>query len=267
MKNIILIKLGGSVITEKAKPLTPRKEVIKRLISEILEAKKKAPDTLYIVTHGSGSFGHSVAKQHNLTNDFKLSENNKFIVSAVQYSALLLHRIVMVSFLEQEGDVFSISPSSCVIQRKNKKLGFDSKVLEKALENEFIPLSFGDIIFDNNLGARILSTEELLLLFAEKLEKKYCIKKVIFVTDQDGIYKDKEKKEIYKKITLKDRKKVEENIYDISDNDMTGGMLQKLAYSYKFANKKIPVDIVNGLVMGRVQGVLEGENSIKTLIS
>jgi len=40
MKDLILIKLGGSLITDKTKPFTPRLDVIKRLAKEIHEARQ-----------------------------------------------------------------------------------------------------------------------------------------------------------------------------------------------------------------------------------
>ena len=40
MPDILLLKLGGSLITEKARPETPRLEVIARLAREIAAARE-----------------------------------------------------------------------------------------------------------------------------------------------------------------------------------------------------------------------------------
>ena len=50
---MILIKLGGSIITNKKKPLSPRK----KSIDKIVRALKKIDEPI-IVVHGGGSYGH-----------------------------------------------------------------------------------------------------------------------------------------------------------------------------------------------------------------
>ena len=61
-----ILKLGGSVITDKKKPLTPNLQAIERLANEIAQAKVSS----LIVVHGGGSFGHYLAKQYNLTEGY-----------------------------------------------------------------------------------------------------------------------------------------------------------------------------------------------------
>ena len=50
---MILIKLGGSIITNKEKPLSPRKKTIENLSKSL----KKINEPVIIV-HGGGSYGH-----------------------------------------------------------------------------------------------------------------------------------------------------------------------------------------------------------------
>ncbi|UCH38405.1 MAG: hypothetical protein JSV76_06030, partial [Candidatus Bathyarchaeota archaeon] len=53
-EKLTLLKLGGSVITNKEKPCTPNHSVIMRLAHEI----KRANITPLVIVHGGGSFGH-----------------------------------------------------------------------------------------------------------------------------------------------------------------------------------------------------------------
>jgi len=62
----VVLKLGGSVITEKAKPLTPNLKAVKRLAEEISDAKV----TSLVVVHGGGSFGHPVASMYKIAEGF-----------------------------------------------------------------------------------------------------------------------------------------------------------------------------------------------------
>ena len=58
-KMMILIKLGGSVITDKNRPLTARLDVVQRLAYEIAACEEKV-----VLIHGGGSFGHIKAAEH-----------------------------------------------------------------------------------------------------------------------------------------------------------------------------------------------------------
>ncbi|OGG71844.1 hypothetical protein A3E65_02815 [Candidatus Kaiserbacteria bacterium RIFCSPHIGHO2_12_FULL_56_13] len=65
MKGPMIIKLGGSIITEKksGKPVARVRE-IKRLAREIAKAHRGRP---LILLYGGGSFGHPLARQYRLS--------------------------------------------------------------------------------------------------------------------------------------------------------------------------------------------------------
>jgi isopentenyl phosphate kinase len=70
MNELIIIKLGGSVITDKAKPKGSfRKNVVLRIAGEIKRAQNKKKFKLIIV-HGAGSYGHPIAKKYNLNKGY-----------------------------------------------------------------------------------------------------------------------------------------------------------------------------------------------------
>ncbi|MFN8459248.1 MAG: hypothetical protein U0401_32125 [Anaerolineae bacterium] len=57
MTELVLLKLGGSVITDKTKPFTARMDVIERLAQEINHAlTDRGGDLQLIIGHGAGSF-------------------------------------------------------------------------------------------------------------------------------------------------------------------------------------------------------------------
>ena len=65
MGPIRLIKLGGSLITDKRGERQLRAEVIDRLAGEIAELRRE-PGGDWLVGHGSGSFGHVEAQRHRV---------------------------------------------------------------------------------------------------------------------------------------------------------------------------------------------------------
>src|SRR5581483_7520112 len=60
-ERVHLVKLGGSVITDKATYRAPRLEDLSRLAQEL----RAAPGPL-VVVHGAGSYGHVLAKEFRL---------------------------------------------------------------------------------------------------------------------------------------------------------------------------------------------------------
>jgi isopentenyl phosphate kinase len=55
---LVFLKLGGSLITDKDTPRSPRRDVLARLAAEILYAHRQRPQMQLVIGHGSGSFGH-----------------------------------------------------------------------------------------------------------------------------------------------------------------------------------------------------------------
>ena len=64
-----IIKLGGSVITDKTKENCYKKEIVDNLVKEIKKANKKT-----IIVHGAGSFGHIIADKYNLNEGHRSSD-------------------------------------------------------------------------------------------------------------------------------------------------------------------------------------------------
>ncbi len=62
--DLIFLKLGGSLITDKTRSETPRRDVIARLVDEVRQALDARPGVSLLLGHGSGSFGHWTASQY-----------------------------------------------------------------------------------------------------------------------------------------------------------------------------------------------------------
>ena len=62
---LIFLKLGGSLITDKAKPHSVRLSTMERVLTEIKDASRADPGMQLLIGHGSGSFGHTPAKKYS----------------------------------------------------------------------------------------------------------------------------------------------------------------------------------------------------------
>ena len=65
MQELVFLKLGGSLITDKTKPFTPRLDVMDDLALQISTALQTHPDLRLILGHGAGSFGHVPASEYH----------------------------------------------------------------------------------------------------------------------------------------------------------------------------------------------------------
>jgi len=108
MKELILIKLGGSLITDKSKPYSARNSVINRLAKEVKSALKTKKARI-IIANGSGSFGHSAASIYK-TQEGIINKNSLKGFSVVADAAIQINRIVINEFLKFGLPVVSFSP-------------------------------------------------------------------------------------------------------------------------------------------------------------
>ncbi len=64
MQELVFLKLGGSLITDKTQPYTARLDELADLAAQIKHALQTRPNLLLVLGHGSGSFGHTAAKKY-----------------------------------------------------------------------------------------------------------------------------------------------------------------------------------------------------------
>jgi len=261
MKKLILIKLGGSVITDKSKPFTARKGVIRRLAKEIKTAKEKlGNNTSFLIGHGSGSFGHTIASKYQTQKGLINKESIKGL-SLTADAAIDIDRIVVKQFISVGLRAVAFSPMSFTFVKK-VSLG----PIVKCLELSLVPLVYGDVIFDQSQGFTIYSAEKILGILARKLKKTYKIEKIIECGDTDGVY-DSDGKTI-PVISSKNFGEVKKWITGSKSTDVTGGMIHKVEESLRLAKEtKIPTILLNGNKSGNLYKSILGESVNSTLIN
>jgi len=233
MRRLILVKLGGSVITDKSKPFTPRKKVIADLAGRIAkEFVKKNTDL--IIGHGGGSFPHVPAAKYK-THEGLIGKDSLWGFCLTADAAVQIDRIVISEFLKQKLNVASFSPLSFIY---GKKIIFEH--IKKALGIGLIPVVYGDVVMNKKRGFEIYSGEKTLDLLASKLSKFYKIIKIIHYTDTNGVYDAKGK--TIPLITLKNFKSIKKLIGGSKSTDVTGGMLHKVEESLELV-KNIDAEV------------------------
>lgn len=255
MKKLIVIKIGGSIITKKEKNIPAvNQKVLNQLSSEVADLHKKGYKL--IIIHGAGSFAHSIAKKYQLDNGIK---NKKQVVgwSQIYQSMAILNQTVCTSLEKHNLPVVPLPPHTFV-RLKNKQIDqFVTKLIESFLKNNLVPVLYGDIVLDSKLTAAILSGDLILSYLAQQLKAE----RAIFLTDVDGVF-DKNPKtdpqaKLISSINSQNVNSVLKNLKPHNPNDVTGEMYGKVV-SIKNNLRLIDVRIVNGTTAGNLIQVAQG---------
>jgi isopentenyl phosphate kinase len=257
---LMVLKLGGSVITQKDIPMTPNLDAIHRLAKEIARAKV---DRL-VVVHGGGSFGHPLAKQYNIKQGY-LEPSQVEGASRTHQAMLTLNKLVVDALICNNIAAFSVSPSSCILTKGDRIRVFFDKTLTKLLNTEFVPVLFGDVVLDTQKGFTILSGDQLISVIA----MRFRADRIILGVDVDGLYtadpKDDPSAQLIPHITQQELKPLVHNIGAAQVTDVTGGMWGKISELTRAIEAGIPAIIANASKDDYIYKALKGE-VIGTLI-
>jgi len=255
---MFIIKLGGSVITDKSKKNSFKKNIMDRLSAEISKSKKEV-----ILIHGAGAYGHILAKEHNLDKGYKkLGQIQGF--AETHTSVKKLNTLVLNSLQEKNIPAVSISPHSIMKLNNHKIIKMDYDIFDDYLKQGFTPVTFGDVVLDKKLGFSICSGDLLIQILAQNFKPE----KTIFVIDEDGLYnanpKTDKNAELIQCMTPDELK-----LLDTSADkhaDVTGGMKGKTDAIKDIAKNGVDTVLLNGNKPDRLYNVLVGKKTKCTII-
>ncbi|MFH1445999.1 MAG: isopentenyl phosphate kinase [Chloroflexota bacterium] len=232
-ENLIFIKFGGSLITDKDTPNTVQGEIISNLAAEIKRASEELPELKFIIGHGSGSFGHTAGDKYQTRAGVSTSQEWEGFLEVWQ-AAHALGQIVLEHCQLAGLPVIVFPPSASVTTTDRKFLHWNIDPLIAALNADLIPLVMGDVVFDQQLGGTILSTEELFVYLAQHLQP--C--KILLASIEPGVWEDyPDCKKIIPHITNVSPINIINNLQGSASIDVTGGMKTKVELMLKLSQK------------------------------
>jgi len=256
MRNLVLVKLGGSLITDKTKKECLRKETLEMLAAELKDASKKIK---LIVGHGGGSFPHFPAHKYRV-NDGIVGKDSVRGFCLTHDAACRLNRLVVKAFLNADINAVSLQPSACMLCRDGKIVESYVKPVEEMLKHSIMPVPYGDAALDLTKGITIISTEQVLAELALKLGAKSIVVAGIVpgVFTADPL-KDKNA-ELIPKITSANFSEIRELLSGSYGVDVTGGMLSKVEWMLELAKKGIKSQIIGANSPGNLKKALLGKH-------
>ncbi|GAB4531982.1 MAG: isopentenyl phosphate kinase [Anaerolineales bacterium] len=221
---MIFLKLGGSLITDKAAPSTPRMEVIHRLAAEIAAALHERPAASLVLGHGSGSFGHTAASKYGTRRGVHTPQEWRGFAE-VWYAASALNHLI-VDALHQAGlPAVSFPASAAAITRQGRVVTWELDPLRQALAHGLLPVVYGDVVFDQALGGSILSTEDIFAHLGQHLQPE----RILIAGLEAGVWADyPDCTRLIDEITPANLPQVAAALGGSAHTDVTGGMYTKV---------------------------------------
>src|SRR5688572_18157155 len=277
MKELVFLKLGGSLITDKTQPYTPLLDVMDDIALQIATTLQSQPNLRLVIGHGAGSFGHVAASEYKTREGYPrpsplihrerdINEDNYWKGFAeVWYQASSLNRYVMKALHKANVRAISLPPSSSVIASEGKVSVWETTPIRMALSSQIVPVIFGDVIFDEIWGGTILSTEDLFMHLARALSPE----RILLAGLESAVWEDfpaRTKK--IETITPSIFDEMSAGIGKAEGADVTGGMQSKVKQMLELVehNNELTIQIFSGREPGHIIRALTGE-SLGTVIT
>lgn len=171
MDDLIFLKLGGSLLTDKTVVEALRADVLDRLAREIAAARDENPGLRLLLGHGSGSFGHVAGARHG-TRSGVGGPAQWFGFAEVSDAAARLNRHVIAALLGKGVPAIGLPPSASAVVTGGQIGRLSTTSIQAALEEGLVPVVFGDVAFDTVRGGTIISTEEVMDYLAAVLRPR-----------------------------------------------------------------------------------------------
>jgi isopentenyl phosphate kinase len=228
MSERVLLKLGGSVVTEKGVEGVIAGDALPRIAREI-SLRKHLP---LIVVHGAGSCGHPEA--HRFSIDKGVKRDNMEGVYQTHRAVSRLNMAVVGALRDAGVEAIGIHPLDACIAEEGRLTSCMHTHLCLMTDIGIMPVLHGDVVMDNSRGACIVSGDQLIRYLAPLLGAD----RVGLATDVPGVIHEGR---VVPEITPASAEKF--RIGRSSHTDVTGGMAGKIGELLALAGKGISSDI------------------------
>ncbi|WP_323172404.1 isopentenyl phosphate kinase [Natrialba sp. PRR66] len=168
---MIVLKLGGSAITDKDRPETLDGQSLAAATDAIASSfgadGDGAVDELVIV-HGGGSFGHHNASEHGVTTT--AGSRDPAAVHDIHGAMTTLNEFVLSRLLERDVPAVPVHPFSAAHRDADGELVLPSGQVEALVGEGFVPVLHGDLVAHVGEGTTVVSGDELVAELACSLD-------------------------------------------------------------------------------------------------
>lgn len=253
MKNLVLIKLGGSTITDKNTYKKANYEKIQQLAAEISDAMNQSDDLL-LIAHGGGSFPHFPAAEYK-TKDGLINDRSRIGLAKVREACLELNLIVISELIKAGVPAVTIEPFGSITTRDKSTDQVFLQPFLNTLNHELVPIVYGDPLSDSEIGCTIYSGETILNILALKLQNMFKIKLIIEVGKTNGVYDENGK--TISELNEQNISEVRKILTGSHGTDVTGGMIHKVDEALNLAKHHIPTLLISSDENNLLKAILD----------
>lgn len=235
---MILIKLGGSIITNKERPLSPRTLTVNKIAAQLKKIREP-----YVIVHGGGSFGHYWSVKYDMHT--KPARYDARGVAIVKNSMIQLDKIVLDSLVRNKVNPYSLPPTDFMMG--NRPIPAKVREIKKIAESGMVPVTFGDALWYGAKKSYILSGDRIMSILARVLRPRLSV----FVLNVDGLYSDFKSKRL-----IRDMRGGSFSTENVS-MDVTGGMRRKVEEATRISKMGLRVFFVNGNKPQRITDAIQ----------
>ena len=223
IKEKILLKFGGSVITDKYSNVPSINNENLNKIGKLIDNSEYQ----LMIVHGAGSFGHPAAKKYKLSEGLidGLQQTEGIEIARRKVREL---NDVFCDILKGNGiEAEPVVPSQKMTTKGSEEItNFSKKIFDKILAKGKTPISFGDVTNDIEQGINILSGDVLMKYLAKAFEPRFSI----FIMDLPGVFDRDPNDSNSKIIPIIKSKDIGsfESIFVSKNTDVTGGIIGKI---------------------------------------
>lgn len=157
----VVLKLGGSVITDKSTPETLDETALTQA------AEAVATHDQLVLVHGGGSFGHYHASEHEITS--REGSHDAADVLAVHNAMGRLNDAVLAALHDRGLPALPVDPLAAAARDRDGTLSLMTTQVKTMFEEGFIPVLHGDIVAHAGRGVTVVSGDEVVVALAAQL--------------------------------------------------------------------------------------------------
>lgn len=265
MQDLVFLKLGGSVLTDKTRPEALNQATLQHVALSIAAALALPGAPRLLLGHGAGSFGHHWAQQYQ-THLGVYDDRGWEGVTQVSDAMGRLNRDVVSHLLAAGIRAISAPPSASAVTEAGVLVEMALEPLRMLLAAGLVPVVHGDVIVDRRQGAAIASTETIFAFLARGLRPR----RIVLVGEVGVFTADPHRDPSAQRIPLIDDTNIVQVLGQASGShgvDVTGGMASKVRTMWDLVCALDGLDVLLvGPEPAAVAGALHGDASMGTMI-